>query len=232
MSIEELIGSSYIKNYPGLFCLTDLQSKVITVNQTGLKWIGFSSLDSIAGLSYENANCKVAEHAEYFVILDQKVITKEKPIFYLGHYLYANDEWKVILAKKFLLKDTNGQAVAVVTQLDDVTDYRLLDVSRFLIMNRTVNDNHDDQFGYILEKECLDGKLTVKESECLFFWLRGKTAPEIGKILNLSNRTIEDYLEKLKNKLGCQNKAELIEKSFAMGWTNFFPQTLLGKKLK
>ena len=51
--------------------------------------------------------------------------------------------------------------------------------------------------------------LTIREQECLYHFLRGKTARETGAALNLSPRTVEDYITRLKIKLGCDNKRDL-----------------------
>jgi len=51
--------------------------------------------------------------------------------------------------------------------------------------------------------------LTRREIECLKWYLRGKTAPEIAIILNLSPRTIEGYINSIKNKTQCFNRSQL-----------------------
>lgn len=53
-------------------------------------------------------------------------------------------------------------------------------------------------------------KLSIRQSECLYYLVRGMSAKQIAKILNLSHRTVEDYIESLKNKLNCDAKSELI----------------------
>lgn len=63
-------------------------------------------------------------------------------------------------------------------------------------------------------------QLTARQTECIYFLIRGKSTKEIGKILNLSSRTIETYLDNIKHKLKCQNTAELIEKAIDSGFSN------------
>lgn len=50
-----------------------------------------------------------------------------------------------------------------------------------------------------------------RELECLQLTLRGKTAKQIGVILGLSSRTVEQYLGNLKYKMGVTSKSALIE---------------------
>lgn len=54
--------------------------------------------------------------------------------------------------------------------------------------------------------------LSKRETECLFYLLDGCTAKEIAAPLKLSHRTVERYIENMKNKLGCSTVSELIVK--------------------
>lgn len=51
--------------------------------------------------------------------------------------------------------------------------------------------------------------LTAREKECLKWFIKGFSAVQIGKKIHLSNRTVEFYLNNIKNKLGCNTKQEL-----------------------
>jgi len=55
--------------------------------------------------------------------------------------------------------------------------------------------------------------ISKREVECLFYLMRGKSARETGIALHLSQRTVEIYLDRLKDKLNCRKKSELIEKA-------------------
>jgi len=56
--------------------------------------------------------------------------------------------------------------------------------------------------------------ISKREIECLFYLMKGKSARETGTLLNLSQRTVEYYLNCLKEKLHCTRKSELIEAVF------------------
>lgn len=53
--------------------------------------------------------------------------------------------------------------------------------------------------------------LTRREIECLRYLSLGKTQKEIGSILDISQRTIESYLNKVKHKACVSNKSKLID---------------------
>ncbi|MBS3903877.1 MAG: response regulator transcription factor [Simkania sp.] len=44
-------------------------------------------------------------------------------------------------------------------------------------------------------------------------YLQGETARSIGERLHLSSRTVESYLENIKNKLNCYQKTELLKRA-------------------
>jgi DNA-binding CsgD family transcriptional regulator len=53
--------------------------------------------------------------------------------------------------------------------------------------------------------------LTPREYDCILNMMKNKTAKEIGVILDISYRTVEHYIENIKQKLGVNFKSELIE---------------------
>lgn len=53
--------------------------------------------------------------------------------------------------------------------------------------------------------------LSKREMECLALTVNRKTAKQIGQRLKLSSRTVEEYLNNIRNKMGARSKAELID---------------------
>lgn len=62
---------------------------------------------------------------------------------------------------------------------------------------------------HLIEKN-YDILLSKRETECLRHLAFGKSAKEIGRTLNLSHRTIETYINKIKVKTGFNNKIDII----------------------
>lgn len=54
--------------------------------------------------------------------------------------------------------------------------------------------------------------LTSREKECLEYTVKGFTAKQIAKKLFLSHRTVEEYINHVKQKLGTCTKREMIQK--------------------
>lgn len=59
--------------------------------------------------------------------------------------------------------------------------------------------------------------LTKREVICLCYYLMGKTAAEIGQILELSPKTASAHLYNARVKLQCKNRSELFKKAFESG---------------
>lgn len=57
-------------------------------------------------------------------------------------------------------------------------------------------------------------KLIYIEKMCLAYVMRGRSAREIGKILNISNKTVESYIASAKKKWECKTRAELFDKAY------------------
>lgn len=71
---------------------------------------------------------------------------------------------------------------------------------------------------------------TQREAECVIQILQGKTMNETGEILNLSPRTVEYYLGKIKRKLNCRKKRDIIQLVSQTDFARNFAQNPYNKK--
>lgn len=58
---------------------------------------------------------------------------------------------------------------------------------------------------------------TRREVECLIELSKGKTINKAAVALDISNRTVEFYVKKMREKLNCGSKPELLEKAADYG---------------
>ncbi len=72
--------------------------------------------------------------------------------------------------------------------------------------------------------------LSPSQEKCLYYLVRGKTAKETAHLLGIHYRTVEEHIERIKNKLGCRTKSDLIEKAFESGFIYFIPQSIAPKE--
>ena len=225
-----VINTQLMKQIPGFFGILSLNSQFRYFNETGLRWTGYRSVDQIIDKTYADVPCKVSEDHQFHLDQDKKVLT-DGHIKFLGYYHYADDQWRIILGEKYLLRDEAETPIGIVTHFNDCTHNYLLDIGRFLIRTTQpfTKKEPKKQFCYLIEECNSQSQFTDKELECLFFLLRGKSSKETGDLLNLSPRTIEKRIDELKVKMGCHYKDELIEKCIALGYLNTLPQTLFQK---
>jgi DNA-binding CsgD family transcriptional regulator len=60
-------------------------------------------------------------------------------------------------------------------------------------------------------------QLSKRESECLFWYARGKTIEEIAAILGISDETVPIYFKRVTSKLDATNRTNALAKAIAMG---------------
>ena len=53
--------------------------------------------------------------------------------------------------------------------------------------------------------------LSIRQTQCLFFICKGKTAKQTAREIGLSYRTIAHYVTNLKNRLGVYRRDHLVE---------------------
>ncbi len=61
------------------------------------------------------------------------------------------------------------------------------------------------------QKAKMISSLTEREKSCIYWLLKGRSASETAKKLFLSPRTVESYLENIKNKCGISKKSDLFD---------------------
>ena len=74
-------------------------------------------------------------------------------------------------------------------------------------LNTAINDFLDEG------KDEPPVQLSPRETECLLWTARGKTAWEIGEILNLKDSTVNEYIKNASRKLGCNQKTLAVTKA-------------------
>lgn len=89
------------------------------------------------------------------------------------------------------------------------------------VMAKTTNDQRLaflNEVGHSEELQ-LYQRISPREKDCLELLQKGKTAKESAETMGISPRTIEFYLENIKDKLGCVNKKEIL--SLTKNWSEW-----------
>ncbi|MFN7098238.1 MAG: helix-turn-helix transcriptional regulator, partial [Gammaproteobacteria bacterium] len=88
-------------------------------------------------------------------------------------------------------------------------------------VTETTNSNYE----FYPQDNSID--LTNRETECLFYTIRGKTSKAIAHILNISSKTVEFHIENLKTKFQCHSKSQLVYKAIEQGYLDKIPASFI-----
>lgn len=222
-----LLSESLIWQLPGFVVVKDCDSNYLVSNQRATELLGYSSLDSIAGITDYDAKCDAARFAEQFIIEDQLAVNTNKSVSLLYFLKYADEKVYCLLSQKKLLTNPNTkQSMGIYCHSTFLNNAILNSINKNIFDqdNRFLRNNDAHLGGYYLD-EYPHPEIMLSKSQawCLFYLLRGKTCKEIGKILMLSPRTVEKYVESIKEKFECSTKSQLIEKAIDMGYFYSLP---------
>lgn len=219
---------------PGAWGCKDKESTFIYANEEYGKIIGVRNHEDITGMTDYDMPCDTVKCAGMFREQDKTVISTGKRMRILDIHPFSGQVWKAYIFTKTPLLNEEKRIVGTVFHGMDITDASMLEMGTVLTrlaVESVPNDLLGGQTSYLIGNNFKNIKLTERQSECLFYLLRGKTAKQMAKILNISHRTIEEYLEQLKCKFNVVTKYDLINKAIECGYLNVIPETLFNRQL-
>ncbi len=174
--------------------LTDTEHRILHLNDLQLsiveKLCGAISLKDLQGLSVTDVYCQNYPHAMRICQQNETILQSGQPHQSIDHVVIPNHVALTLQTTKLPYYDSDGKMRGV------------FGISYY---EREINLAKAKEYN-----------LTVRELDCIDWTLMDKTAKEIANILNISARTIEDYLNNIRHKLNCQTKLELIKKVKSM----------------
>lgn len=208
----------------------DLSSNYMMMNDQYAKLVGFrSSKSSFDHLTDHDIPCKAAEIADKFIDTDRRVIETNQTITSIEFCCYTNGEWRMHYDRKSPLLDYDGKVIGVTCYAIDVTECPIMRSALALLTmgNNKLGPHVLKQNSYKIQASFDSLGLTSRQSEVLFYMIRGKTAKEISKFLDIRHKTVEKHQEALRLKMDCNTKSELIEKAIANGVGLVLPLSVL-----
>lgn len=162
--------------------------------------------------SFLKTVCKARNHILHEVIkADEKIIFRDRQV--MTHRL-TNAVISSEVTGVYTIK--NGKVSELWLMTDKIFDYQESPESGLQKTALSVDEANFQQFQNMVSTEqyLIHGKLqtvdlTDREIDVLYFTLQGFTAKQIGKNLGISNRTVESYIDSLKNKFNVNNKSDL-----------------------
>jgi DNA-binding CsgD family transcriptional regulator len=132
----------------------------------------------------------------------------------------------LLYAKKCPLFDNKKNIIGLEGKLKVVTGNYLLQIITLITTDeKRFGKNNSSQY---LVKNSFEN-LSERESECLFYLIRNRGLKTIGKLLNISPRTVETHINNIKKKVNCYTTSQLIEKAFDIGFISIIPRNFILK---
>lgn len=193
-----------LMNQPFSVWICDENSTNIMVNEDCADVCGYESpLDMIGTTAFDFLNKKQANIA---VNHDQNVL-KSNSLGIIDFDFIRNDDFQTqFLDFKLPLYNESDEIIGTFACGIDMKKENVADSMAKLLSTGLLSINAKySQFNNIY--------LSKREHQCLHYTIRGRSAKQIAKILDLSPRTIEEYIQNIKIKFNVTTKSELIEKA-------------------
>lgn len=107
----------------------------------------------------------------------------------------------IFLSYKFPYYTTRGKIIGIMGVSFDMKNHPIININASSPLIKHIAQRTNNK---------LTLQLSTQQRTCMQYVLKGNTSKEIAQAMRLSPRTIEHYIEILKNKFGCAHKRDLI----------------------
>lgn len=222
-----LPDESLLWQMPGIIIMKDLNSNYLFGNGKATNLLGFESFDQLYGTNDYEIKCDASRFAASFINEDKQVIGQEKTFNLLYILKYADNNIYTLFGSKKLIKNQSLEKTGVLFQGMIVNDRTIASLSRQLFLYDRKHHQQRTLGCYYINDSPSNIALTNQQTICLFYLLRGKSAKEIAILTKKSNRTIEHYIEALKDRFNCHTRSQLIEKAIDQGFLHYLPREFI-----
>ena len=221
-----------LEQIPGMIVVMNEKSKFIYANNYTAKLFGYKNVDELLGNDAYDIRCRAVECADSFIQQDTYVVQNNHKLTMLDIHGYADHKETVFLANKTPFIQ-NEKIVGSICQCTNLQPEFLGRIAGCLIKSdeKYYKKSQKSERTYTVDNILTMSGLAKRELDCVFYILRGKTMKEIAKILNISWRTVESYVFRIKAKWNCETKKQIIEYGLLNGYLNYVPQELFNGNL-
>lgn len=214
--IETLPGCCYWKQEPAEYAGCNSSAAELAGRKQAKLMVGVSDFDTPWDTK-----------AEEILLNDQQVFSG-KPLCAVEPLMVANGGYVLLYTEKRPHYDKTNKVDAIVGYSIEINKKPLLDLlANWIDKDKKTLACTGQSLFYSVEP-CYERQgLTRRESECLFFLMRGLSAKQIAQRLNITARTVEAHTEHLKYKFRVSNKVELVVKAVELGLLNVIPASLV-----
>ncbi|MCG2837810.1 helix-turn-helix transcriptional regulator [Photobacterium sp. WH77] len=214
---------------PGCWGCKDIHSVFVYANHEYGKIIGVGHHLDCAGRTDFDMPSPTIECAESFRDQDNQVMLSGKRMRVLDIHPYSDGNWRAHLFTKMPWHNEENEVVGTIFSGIELKDTAILEVGHWICRAAGLNDQHQKSFSLDLHRQKV--QLNTRESEVLFLLLYGKKPQYIAKVLNVSVKTVENYVIKLREKFNANSKNELIDLALDLGFGSHIPESMLTSQL-
>ncbi|MGI4813729.1 MAG: LuxR C-terminal-related transcriptional regulator [Janthinobacterium lividum] len=216
----------------GWWTVKNVDSVFTYMNRGLADAVGFRHPQDCLGLTDADLPSRVCEFAETFQLQDQEVIATQKHMRTLEVHPLAGNRWRAYIVNKSFHLDPLSGGKQVICHAFELSTAGMVELGAAL--NRSHIGGKEAEpttAGSYRVGRCEEADLTRREAEVLFFVLRGRNAKAIARVLGLSPRTVEQYIDVLKQKFAAHSRTELVDAALAADCFNFIPESLFNQHL-
>ncbi|SMY38179.1 MULTISPECIES: PAS domain-containing protein [Photobacterium] len=214
---------------PGWWGFKNKDSVYMYANTEFSKMMGLEHhLDCIGRTDFDMPS-PTSHCASIFREQDLQAMRTEKVVRTLDIHPYYDGSWRVHLCTKVAWRDQNNEIIGILFSGIELKDTAILKAGHWLCRSTEMPLIKKSYLN--LTSKNSDIYLNTRESEVLFLTLYGKKPQSIAKNLNVSVKTVETYILKLREKFNANSKIELIDLALDLGFGSNIPESLLKKQL-
>lgn len=212
-------------NLPGIVAIKDIDHNYIALSKSALNQL-FNKQDFVEGLKDSDIPGPISELSEIFIANDKEILQTQKPEKFLDIGVWSSlFSGALMSTKKPYILDGELKGVAIHATPIDANIFKLL--RGVLNTDLLKKLNTDPALSMTVGKKY--SLLSQNAQYCLYFLMFGLTNREIATHLNCSNRTIEHYIEELKNALNTDKKSSIIDAAISQGFAFDIPDFIFNK---
>jgi DNA-binding CsgD family transcriptional regulator len=198
---------AYVKDGHGIY---------LRANSAALEFLHIDQASDLIGKTDRDFLDK--DSAEAIMQNDREVFFTKTPIIICEHLKSLDGKQQFdCLSYKFPIQSTNGKVSCVfgvsLKLHEQAKIYSEVPLAEAIMpqLSRGLQHSH-----FMIKGK----KASLREEQCLYYLCRGITAKQIARILNLSPRTVEFYINNSKKKFNCATTAELVAEAVRSRYTS------------
>lgn len=221
-----------IELLPDAWCIVDINSCYIHLNSAYLKMIGAQglSVDELIGKTVADMPCEASVCADLFWREDSEVLATKKRISVLNTIKMEDDQWWVVHINKIPILDENNNVEAIAFHFTDHSKGSLLELALQLSKSKAFKSIDEPNVSMKLKLDNTVLSLGTKESEILFYIIKGLSYKEIAELQGVAYSTVVDHVERLKNKFKASTLSELIKNALLNGYPKVMPKNIFKRQ--